>query len=430
MTTHESYLELAAGALDFDLSDAERSVLDEHLRSCGSCRHRASRMATDIPASAGNQAFHLSEAGYHRINERLRSPGRSPLGTLRLVAIAVLIAIAALGAVQVGAQLIERLVSERNGLIVDAALPTTPISSPFAPPSASPVVGRFAAGSMVEVVAGGLRVRTAPTVDNATSAKFDPLLAAGAQLRVVDGPVFADDYEWYLVEVIGSPQRGWVSSADHDGTPWVADPNASSPEPTALTDKERALVLALRPDARIRCEHRGEALPARAIAGIECRLRTSLVTSVRAYQYGKPADTLATYVERMASDGVARLGGDCSTSTSGDETWQSAHGGAGASGRIGCFLDANGSTNIRLTCGRVACGSSGEPTPCRPCGTGHGGNRRVGSETCRGSAAPIERVAAHETIDTHKSPGPTGHGQTKAPPVAGRGLRAYAGLAD
>ena len=290
MTTHESYLELAAVALDFDLSEAERSVLDEHLHSCGSCRQRASRMATDIPAGVGNQALHLSEAGYQRINERLRSSDRSPLGTLRLVAIAVIIAIAALGAVQVGAQLIERLASERNGLVVDAALPTTPISSP----SASPVVGRFQAGAMVEVVAGGLRVRTAPTVDDARSAKFEPLLAAGAQLRVVDGPVFADAYEWYLVEVLGSPQRGWVSSADHDGTPWVADPTMPSPRPIALTAEEQALMSALRPDARIRCEHRSGSLPARAIAGIECRLRTSLVTRVGAYRYAKPADALAT----------------------------------------------------------------------------------------------------------------------------------------
>jgi hypothetical protein len=38
-----------------------------------------------------------------------------------------------------------------------------------------------------------LRVRTEPTVDDARSARIEPLLGLGTRLRIMEGPVIADD---------------------------------------------------------------------------------------------------------------------------------------------------------------------------------------------------------------------------------------------
>ena len=89
-------------------------------------------------------------------------------------------------------------------------------------------------------------MRTAPTVDNSKSAKLEPLLSRGVQLQILDGPVSADDYDWYLVQAIGWPHRGWVAAADHDGVAWIEDRSASSAKPATFTAVEAALVAALR----------------------------------------------------------------------------------------------------------------------------------------------------------------------------------------
>jgi anti-sigma factor RsiW len=351
---HDTYLELAAAALDFELSPRERWALDEHLGSCPACRQRAAMLRTDARAVAALPAFALPVAGYNRVEKRLRSSGRSPIGTLRLVVVAALFAIAALGAVQVGAEVIRRLEQERDLSQLVPDVPRPSASTPAVSPApAEP--GQFAAGTVVDVVSGGLRVRTLPTVDNATSAKFEPLLGAGAQLRILEGPVTADGYDWYRVEAIGSPQTGWVSAGDHDGTPWIADPTVGSPS-GVLSPEQAALTLAIRPDAAVACEPRAGRLPARSTLGIECRLRTAIVARVGVYGYKDADDALATHVERMAAEGVRRMGGDCATGTEGDLRW-GPDGPAG--GRIGCFLDANGSANIRMTCGSIGIGVLG-----------------------------------------------------------------------
>ena len=362
---HEPYLELAATAVDFALSDEERSALERHLASCGSCRHRSAMFGADAQAIGEQPPFQLSAAGFDRINLRLRSRDRASLGTLRLVAIAALLALIAVGAVQVGAQLIQNLERERTRPVVDTALPVAPSTpSPSPSQSAGPAVapGGIAAGTVVDVVVTGLRVRTQPTVDNAISAKFDPLLGPGSRLRIVDGPVSADDYQWYLVEVLGSPLRGWVSSGDHDGTPWIADPSVASIGPGALTAEDRALMVTVRADAALSCEHRtADTLPARATSGIRCRLRTDLVDHVSVYGYNNAADAMSTYLERMATSGVPPLKGDCATVTRGDQTWGVVGGTAASAGRIGCLLDPNEAPIIRMTCGAANVGIMGRP---------------------------------------------------------------------
>ena len=233
--------------------------------------------------------------------------------------------------------------------------------------------GVLAAGSTVDVVVSGLRVRTAPTVDDSKSAKLEPLLSRGVQLQILEGPVNADDYDWYLVQAIGWPHRGWVAAADHDGVAWIEDRSASSAKPATFTAVEAALVSALRTDAAIGCAPRRVELPQRAIAGVECRVNGAVVTRVGAYHFGDARDAATTYLERLASSDVKPAAGDCPGGKSGDAAWMAGDRKAGKDsdrvyvgdtgpwvvGRIGCFLDENGTANVRLTCGTTYVGILG-----------------------------------------------------------------------
>jgi hypothetical protein len=77
------------------------------------------------------------------------------------------------------------------------------------------------------------------------------------------------------------------------------------------------------------------------------------------YEFANASDALATYVERMASEGVPSLAGDCANGPEGDASWGGPAADGTTSGRIGCFLDANGSANVRLTCGAIGVGALG-----------------------------------------------------------------------
>ena len=132
-----------------------------------------------------------------------------------------------------------------------------PAATPMASATSQPPF-LIAIGDQSVTLVDDLRVRSKPWVGE-DSLKYVPTLAAGTRIRVVDGPVFGSGYWWYLVEpftviVDGdgaslSPMvsgagilRGWVASADHDGTPWIdpggcnvdLDPNAPSLAPGDL----------------------------------------------------------------------------------------------------------------------------------------------------------------------------------------------------
>jgi serpin B len=111
--------------------------------------------------------------------------------------------------------------------------PATTPSSPPSPsasfadvPSATADASVLPAGSLVTTVSDRLRVRSEPRVSD-DSVMYEPVLLLGTDLTVVAGPVMANDYVWYEVEVEpgmlqGGVTRGWVAMADHDGTPWIA----------------------------------------------------------------------------------------------------------------------------------------------------------------------------------------------------------------
>jgi hypothetical protein len=377
-STHEEILELAAAAIDFELSPAERSTLADHLRDCVACARRVTGMQADQRAIAQLPRYSLAQGRVDRVARRI---GRAPAGTgsqIRLVAVAALLALLALGALAVGAELLRR--QEDPNLSVVPPGPTTnatateaptPVPTPVPVPSAtadpspaataSPRPGTFAADTIVQIVVDGLRVRTAPTVDGATSAKLDPTLGPGTRLQIIDGPVTADDYEWYLVQAIGWPHRGWVAAADHDGSPWIADPAAASPAPS-MSPAESAIAERLRDDVAATCVPRREKLPAasaliKATAGVECTVATALVARVGAYSFPDITEATATYLGRMASYHVAKGKGDCAAGKPGDSPWVDEDGKVG--GRIGCFLDENGTANVRVTCGPTYVGILG-----------------------------------------------------------------------
>jgi hypothetical protein len=362
-TVHDEFLELAAAAIDFELSRDERAALEHHLAGCSTCRHRVAGFAADQTAIARLPRYVLGPVAATAVRGRITRRSSTPKPTLRLLAAAAMLALLALAALAVGARVIQR---DRD---------LSEVSPTFAPSPGTPAVlpGVLAAGSTVDVVTSGLRVRTAPTVDDSKSAKLEPLLSRGVQLQILDGPVTADDYDWYLVQAIGWPHRGWVAAADHDGVAWIEDRSASSAKPATFTAVEAALVSGLPDKAAIGCAPRRVKLPPRAVAGVDCRVNGAVASQVGAYAFGDARDAATTYLERMASYDVKPGSGDCPAGKSGDAAWMPGDQKAGKDsdrvnvdgtgpwvvGRIGCFLNENGIANVRLTCGTTYLGILG-----------------------------------------------------------------------
>ena len=74
-------------------------------------------------------------------------------------------------------------------------------------------------------VVDDLRVRSEPRT-SADSIKYEPLLPKTTELTVIEGPLPADGYPWYLVELEpgvldGGITRGWVAGASREGKPWI-----------------------------------------------------------------------------------------------------------------------------------------------------------------------------------------------------------------
>ncbi len=103
-----------------------------------------------------------------------------------------------------------------------------------------------------------MRVRSRPTVD-AASVKYEPLLRRGDAVFIIDGPVKADGYAWYLVQSLpggtdldadGGP-FGWVAAASRDGEEWIEDRGRTGcPE---IPDEGRDVVGALPEEVLLYC---------------------------------------------------------------------------------------------------------------------------------------------------------------------------------
>jgi hypothetical protein len=113
--------------------------------------------------------------------------------------------------------------------------------SPSAP-AETPSTG-IAVDTVVRTTVAGLRLREEPT----TGAASLGTLSNGAQSYVVDGPITADGYTWYLLSGLGIPQYsgcagpmptdpwecpvwfGWAATGSPDGDAWLAEDDPDCP---------------------------------------------------------------------------------------------------------------------------------------------------------------------------------------------------------
>ena len=130
----------------------------------------------------------------------------------------------------------------------------TAVASPSGGPSASaPMASSLTVDGLATVLVSDLVVRSAPGVDAETSSVLPGRLTAGDRAFVVDGPVAASGYEWYLAAPLRRPDGsqgpfGWIAAASRDGEGWL---RAATPDcPTSV---DLASVLALQALERLAC---------------------------------------------------------------------------------------------------------------------------------------------------------------------------------
>jgi hypothetical protein len=141
------------------------------------------------------------------------------------------------------------------------------------------------------------------------------------------------------------------SPAGSAGRPAQSGAPAAS-APAGFSPAQAELFAALRPDAQVNCAPRTSDLPQGATDGIECTLGTDLVERVGVYRFDTPEAARSAYIARLAGYGVALRSGDCQSGTAGDRAWVGEDGEINDQPyRLGCFLDENGTANVRIVCG-------------------------------------------------------------------------------
>ena len=93
-------------------------------------------------------------------------------------------------------------------------------------------------GGVAEVVTTDLVVRSAPG-GGEDSFVYPRALDAPTLLFVLDGPVAASGYDWYLVDPFAMARAddfyhgrlGWVAAGSRDGEAWIAPASVECPEP-------------------------------------------------------------------------------------------------------------------------------------------------------------------------------------------------------
>jgi len=176
----------------------------------------------------------------------------------------------------------------------------------------------------------------------------------GSRLAVIATPTASSSAGPSLGSMPATPSASPSPTAVPSPPPRATPRTTPRPEPTttAWTDEESFLSASLRSDVALECRPRRSDLPARAIAGIECRPDVAFVDRVGAYLFASPDDMLDTYLERMAEHGITPEVGNCYGGVSGDQSWAASFGPNEGKpwGRAGCFLDENDDANVRVTC--------------------------------------------------------------------------------
>jgi hypothetical protein len=255
---------LAVASLDFELSPDERRRMEAGLAECPECAAIAAGH-TDLARLLDRLPVHdASPQVRQRIMRAALVPPRERNRWPLLLAAAALLGLTIAAAAAVGAF---RERSELDGRVVQpsASVPALgDLESPLPSSSTTPRSSDDPSGpgfgapldpdTIAEVVSGRLRIRSEPRIAD-DSIKHEPLLDVGDRLLVLDGPVMASDYEWYLVmawrpgDLYASWPVGWVSRGDHDGSPWIRP--SAAPCPTGVITME--IVESLHPQERVAC---------------------------------------------------------------------------------------------------------------------------------------------------------------------------------
>ena len=146
--------------------------------------------------------------------------------------------------------------SQRPSQVIPTPSPTV-APTPIAPrPSPTPVAADPLRDQIVAVVTTDLVVRSEPGT-GAESEIYGGTLSAPITVYVIDGPVAANGYDWYLVDPVrvdwsiwGGPPAGWVAAAGKDGERWLASTPEQSACDSAPTLSE---LVVLPPQVRLYC---------------------------------------------------------------------------------------------------------------------------------------------------------------------------------
>ncbi len=266
MSHDHDALHLAVASLDFELSPQEQARMQAGLLECAECAEAASshnelgRILGRLPVSDASPYVR------ERVLRAALVPPRDRSWPVLLAAAALLglmlAAAAAAGAFR-EPQLLDTVVGPTASLPALGDLASTEPSRSPEPGATDPAQGPgglsnpgvpLAPDTLAEVVSGRLRIRSEPRVAG-DSIKYEPLLDVGDHLLILDGPVVANDYEWYQVaawrpgNLYEAFPTGWIARGDHDGTAWMR-PRAD-PCPTGTITMEQ--IVALHPEERVAC---------------------------------------------------------------------------------------------------------------------------------------------------------------------------------
>ena len=245
MTPHDTFLTLAATAVDYPLAPSERGRLEAHLAACPACARRASAYRGDALALGHLPAVVLPERRGSEILAAALHPGavRNPI---RLLVLAALLGLLLVGSLAVGAQLLRRDDDLSVVLPVPTATPAPDASASAGPDAASRLVvtRTDATGSdpWIELVApdGSVTTRIAqggdpawlsavlivyackdPAIDLGGICSVDPDKPGAAQLLTAEGDRAAPAPDGRSIAVHrGTVDVGetWMMAADGSGS--------------------------------------------------------------------------------------------------------------------------------------------------------------------------------------------------------------------
>jgi hypothetical protein len=263
--SHEHELELAAAAIDFELTPDERRRLDAAIAECSECARAAAAYRRDATMLTALPVVDASPVIRRNVERAAGARPQRTSWTWVLLA-AALLGLLLTSILVAGSYIlrerdlarVERTPGPTPTTVTTPAPPSPPAPDVIAldPPSGelADVGPPLAHDAMAVVVTDDLRIRSAPFVGD-LSLRYPRYLQRDDRLFVIDGPVIAQNYEWYQVKAwrprlpTASWPVGWVARAGHDGEVWFrATAAGCPPEPLDITQ-----VVALAPMQRVTC---------------------------------------------------------------------------------------------------------------------------------------------------------------------------------